>query len=267
MSRVVAIAGMGWLGLPLAQRLQLLGYKVKGSVTRLEKANDLQQKGFDVYAMTVTEDGIHGSIANLLSQVEVLVIMIPPGLRNNTGSDFVLKMTYFLEAVKLADVPKVILVSSTSVYGDAQGKVTEKDPPIPETQVGKQLLQVEQLFFNSGISTSIVRFGGLYGGSRQPVRYLAGRSELRGGNSPINLVHRDDCLQILSEIIKKDAFGQIFNAVMPTHQKKRDYYQKMALELGLDPPHFTEESSSETYKQVDSINLKEVLEYQFRHSI
>lgn len=268
MSKTVAIAGMGWLGLPLARQLETLGYKVKGSVTSEEKAARLRSTGYHALAVEVSESGVTGASQLLLADTDYLIIMIPPGLRKHTGADYVLKMSYFLSEIEKSEVKKVILVSSTSVYGDDQGKVSERDAPKPETQAGKQLRQVEQLFFTSEIiQTTIVRFGGLFGGSRQPVRYLAGRSELSNGDAPVNLIHRSDCIGILSEIIQQDAFGHIFNAVIPVHPKKRDYYVETARSLNLQPPTYSENDSEETFKQVDSVNIAKILRYKFRKSI
>ena len=268
MSKTIAIAGLGWLGKPFAIWLQTLGYKVKGSVTSLEKATALQQSDFDAYHLEVSETGVSGSVKAFLSEVDYLVIMIPPGLRRKTGANYVLKMTHFLAEIEKASIEKVILVSSTSVYGDSQENVTEKTHPIPVGQAGHQLLEVERLFFSSEkIQTSIVRFGGLIGGSRQPVRYLAGRENLLDGNAPVNLIHREDCIGILSEIIKQDAFGHLFNAVTPQHPKKKIYYTKKALELELDPPSFSAPEESEVFKQVDSENIDKILGYQFKHKL
>jgi nucleoside-diphosphate-sugar epimerase len=268
MSKTVAIAGMGWLGLPFARHLETLGYKVKGSVTSEEKAMKLRAGGFHAMVVEVSESGISGALSLLLADSDYLVIMIPPGLRKHTGADYVLKMSYFLSEIEQSDVKKVILVSSTSVYGDDQGIVNEKQLPKPETQAGKQLLQVEQLFFTSEIlNTTIVRFGGLFGGSRQPVRYLAGRSDLSNGDAPVNLIHRIDCIGILSEIIKQEAFGHIFNAVMPSHPKKRDYYIETAKALNLDPPSYALAAPEENYKQVDSINVAGILNYKFKKTL
>ncbi|WP_347373687.1 NAD(P)H-binding protein [Aequorivita sp. Q41] len=267
MNKTVAIAGLGWLGQPLAYHLATLGYIVKGSVTSVEKATLLQKNGFEAYRVEFSEMGIDGEINALLDNLEYLIIMIPPGLRKNTGADYVLKMTHFLEAIKKASVTKIILVSSTSVYDDAQGKVTEKDTPAPNTIAGKQLRQVEQLFSNSdAFQTTIVRFGGLLGGSRQPVKYLAGRKDLADGNAPVNLIDRKDCINILVAVLKKDAFGTIFNAVNPSHPKKADYYIEKAKALGLDPPTFAV-TSEEEFKQVDSENLPAILNYTFQYSI
>ena len=268
MSKVVGIAGLGWLGLPLAQHLLALGYLIKGSVTSREKATTLQVKGFDVYPLEISETGINGEPQAFLKGIDYLIIMIPPGLRRNTGADYVLKMAHFLTEIKKSTVKKIVLVSSTSVYDDSQGNVTEKDIPKPSAQAGKQLVQVEQLFFNSeGIKTSIVRFGGLFGGSRQPVRYLAGRENLNDGNAPVNLIHREDCIGILSEIIKQEAFGYVFNATSPEHPKKRIHYTKRAEALGLTPPHFYEETIGQVYKQVDSVNISKLLKYSFKNSL
>ena len=267
MNKTIAIAGLGWLGLPLAQQLKTLGFKVKGSVTTLDKAAQLQKNGFDAFAMTLSEEGVNGSVTAFLKNVTDLIIMIPPGLRRNTGSDYVLKMSHFLAEVEKSKVTNCIFVSSTSVYGDAQGNVTEKDLPKPENEAGRQLLQVEQLFFTSSCNTSIVRFGGLYGGSRQPARYLAGRTQLNGGAAPVNLIHRDDCIGILSEIIKQEAYGHIFNAVSPKHPTKATYYGQKTSDLGLEPPQFVETNDLESFKQVDSIHLSTYLSYSFSHSL
>ncbi|MBK5212720.1 MAG: NAD(P)H-binding protein [Flavobacteriaceae bacterium] len=268
MNKTIAIAGLGWLGQPLAYHLATLGYTVKGSVTSVEKATMLQKNGFEAFPVEISESGIEGEIKALLNQADCLILMIPPGIRKNTGADYVLKMVHLLEAIKKSSVSKIILVSSTSVYDDSQGKVTEKNKPRPKTIAGKQLRQVEELFFNSEeLQTTIVRFGGLIGGSRQPAKYLAGRKDLADGNAPVNLIHREDCIAILVEILKQDAFGKVFNAVNPKHPKKADYYIQKTKELGLEPPTFAESSMDEVYKQVDSENLKLILNYSFKTSI
>ena len=116
------------------------------------------------------------------------------------------------------------------------------------------------------IKLSIVRFGGLFGGNREPVRYLAGRTHLNDGNAPVNLIHREDCVEILTEIVKQDAFGFIFNAVIPSHPTKKEYYTQKAIELGLTPPHYSEDLAID-YKQVDSDNISSILSYTYRKLI
>lgn len=263
MNKKITIAGLGWLGKALATRLQLMGYTVKGSVTDAEKAKDLTRSNIAAYPVIISESGVSGLIETLLADTDVLLIMIPPGLRKNTGANYALKMAHFLHAIERSEVKKVILISSTSVYDDDQGEVTEKDAPQPTTNAGKQLYDVEQIFFNTtAFETTIVRFGGLFGGSRNPVRFLAGRKGLTNGDAPVNMIHRDDCIGILIAIIKQDAFGHVINAVSPNHPTKKEYYTKQAIELGLEPPEYSQEESL-TFKQVDSITVDSVLNYDF----
>lgn len=265
MTKTITIIGLGWLGQPLAQRFRNLGYNVKGSVSSLKKAALLQQHGFIAFPLEISENGIKGETKALLSNTYCLFIMIPPGLRRNTGADFVLKMANLLEEIKNSDVEKVVLVSSISVYDDSQGEVSEKDRPQPKTNSGKQLLQVEELFAHSeGLQTTVVRFGGLIGGTRQPVKYLTGRKDLVDGHAPVNLIHRDDCIHILLEIVNQDAFGKVFNAVNPHHPLKSAYYTHKAKELGLVPPTFAQTPSDAIFKQVDSENLPLILGYIFK---
>lgn len=259
----VTIAGLGWLGKPFAESLKIYGYNVKGSVTDPKKAAALSKSGLMAYPMVISEDGVSGMVETLLSNTDILVCMIPPGLRRNTGANYALKMAKFLEAIETSKIKKLILISSTSVYADHQGTVTEKDVPLPETEAGKQLYEVEQLFYNApNIECTVLRFGGLYGGSRNPVKFLAGRKDLANGDSPVNLIHREDCIGILLEIIQQDAFGHIINAVYPAHPLKKVYYVEEAKKLGLDPPKYSSKEEA-TYKQVESIIVPGILNYQF----
>lgn len=268
MNKNITIAGLGWLGQPFAASLIKQGYTVKGSVTDSKKAKALSTQGFEAYKVLLTETGTTGALSSFLKDTDVLAIMIPPGLRRNTGINYALKMAHFLHEIEASQINKVILVSSTAVYDDSQGVVTEKNLPNPQSNASKQLYDVEQIFFNAAsFECSIVRFGGLYGGNRNPVRFLAGRQGLNNGEAPVNLIHREDCIGILKAIIKQNAFGHIFNAVTPQHPTKKEYYTKQAAILGLEPPHYEMKSKEDMFKQVDSVNLKGVLDYEFLHSL
>ena len=112
-----------------------------------------------------------------------------------------------------------------------------------------------------------MRFGGLIGGARQPVKHLAGRIDLDGGNAPVNLIHKKDCIGIISSIIKQDAFGHIFNAVHPNHPKKKEYYTQKAKELDLIAPRYSESKDDMPNKQVDSIHIEAVIGYRFKEML
>ena len=148
-----------------------------------------------------------------------------------------------------------------------KGKSQRKTYPVPNPTRARQLYDVEQIFLNAAaFKTSIVRFGGLYGDNRNPVKFLAGRKDLSNGSAPVNLIHREDCIGILLAIIQQDAFGHIFNAVSPEHPTKQAYYHKQAELLNLQPPEYKEDISG-TFKQVDSEHLSKVLAYDFKKKL
>jgi len=170
-------------------------------------------------------------------------------------------------AIKKSSVKHVIFASSTAVYGEAEGTVTEKTKPAPNTASGVQLLECENLFLNDvQIQTTIIRFGGLIGPKRHPITMLSGRENLKGGNAPINLIHLDDCIGIIKSLIEHNHWNAILNAVYPQHPTKEEYYTKEALKRGLTPPNY-ESESNKTYKLIVTSSPFLVNNYDFLTSI
>lgn len=240
MIKKIGIIGCGWLGFPLAEALVAEGYIISGTTTSKEKLTRLRNKGIDPFQISISEQQIDGHISEFLDTASVLIINIPPGLRGKGPKEsYIDKITLLYEAVKKSTVEKVIFVSSTSVYGDVAGTVTEQTKPMPSTESGKQLLACENQFrTDTNLNTTIIRFGGLIGPGRHPITMLAGKENLSGGNAPINLIHLDDCIGIIKAIIEKEHWDHILNAVYPFHPTKKEYYTETALKRGLIPPQY-----------------------------
>ncbi len=259
--------GCGWLGLPLGTKLVKDGYTVNGTTTSENKLNILQKEGIAPFLISLSEEMIVGDISGFLADVEVLIINVPPKLRGGNQENYIKKMQLLLESVKAAKTKKVIFVSSTSVYGNIEGEVTEETIPQPSTESGKQLLASEYLFKNTPeLQTTIIRFGGLIGPDRHPVTMLSGRKGLKNGNHPVNLIHLDDCISILSLVIKNNWWGEIFNAVYPLHPAKKEYYHQIAAKKGMILPEYSK-TSLHPGKKIDSIRLLYVKKYIFTTSI
>ena len=92
MTNRIAIMGCGWLGLPLAKVLIADGYLINGSTTSKEKLGNLKDVGIHPFLISLTEDGIEGDIKGLLSNVDALVINVPPKLRGGHKENYVKKM-------------------------------------------------------------------------------------------------------------------------------------------------------------------------------
>lgn len=269
MNTSISILGTGWLGLPLAIRLQELGYLVKGSTTSEEKVPDLKIKNIKPYLLELTESGVEGNISEFLKNSTILIINIPPGLRKNPESNFVAKIQKIFPFIEISSVKKVLFISSTSVFADHENfpMITSKTSPDATNNSGKQLLEVEELLqSNSHFKTTILRFGGLYDERRHPASMLSKRSDIKNPLAPVNLIHRIDCLGIIQKIIEGNYWNQKFNAASPQHPSKYDYYSKVCREMGLSVPDYDHTVPSEG-KIIDASELMSRLSYSFQTAL
>lgn len=263
MNSTIGVMGCGWLGLPLASSLVQDGYTVYGSTTSKEKLAHLRQQDIVPFHIELSEDKIEGAISAFLRHLDVLVINIPPRLRGQNKENYVQKMQLLHLELKKTAVRKVIFVSSTSVYGAVVGEVTEDTIPQPITESGIQLLASENIFVNdTDLQTTLIRFGGLIGPNRHPVTMLAGRQNLTNGNTPINLIHLNDCIRIIRSILRNSWWGEIINGVYPEHPKKQKYYSLEAKKRGLQMPDYKVDNSKKG-KKVHSNVLLNVKKFDF----
>ena len=266
----ISILGCGWLGLPLAKSLLEKGHSVKGSTTSLEKITPLSNAGIDAFQIEITENNINGNISAFLGNSKILIIDIPPKLRGNQPENFVKKIENIIPYIGKSSIEKVLFISSTSVYPDLllehknQNIITEETNPQPNLENGKQLLEAEKLLqTNSNFKTTILRFGGLIGENRQPIRSLSGKTNLENLGAPVNLIHQNDCIGIIEAIIEKDIWNETFNASAPFHPTRKEYYTQKAIELNLPVPKF-ENSTVNFGKTISSAKVESVLEYNFQ---
>ncbi|MGH2666206.1 SDR family oxidoreductase [Flavobacterium sp.] len=259
----ISILGCGWLGLPLAEKLIAEGFSVNGSTTSTAKIPILESVGITAFLISAGEDEVHGNITDFLAESEILILDIPPKLRGEKKEDFVVKIKNLLPYIEKSGIKKVLFVSSISVYADENGTVTENTTPKPNTESGRQLLEVEKMLQNNpNFKATVLRFGGLIGANRNPVKYLAGKENLENPDAPINMIHLEDCIGIILRIIEKHSFGEIFNAVSPFHPSRSEFYIGKATEMNLALLTFASDKSS-VGKLVSSEKIEKVLKYSF----
>ena len=271
----VSILGCGWLGFPLAKKLIETGFEIKGSTTSESKLDLLQSHQIEPFLIALSENKINGNISDFLNDSEILIIDIPPGIRKDTetsaGKMFVNKIKTLLPFIENSNIEKVIFVSSTSVYGDSNliPIITEETSLHPDTESGKQLVEAENIFRNNrNFETTIIRFGGLIGEDRNPIKFISGKTNVINPIAPINFIHQEDCIGIICEILKKVHHGNVwnetFNSVTPYHPTRKEYYTQKAVALNLPIPIFNETEPS-IGKTVSCEKLKNVLGYNFKN--
>jgi nucleoside-diphosphate-sugar epimerase len=263
----IAILGCGWLGMPLAKALVQKGYAVKGSTTHDSKIDTIKSHGVEPYKIELESWKVLGKVEEFLANVEILIINVPPRLRDVIDvleESYDRKVSFLLAEAEKANIKKILFVSSTSVYGLTDGVVTEESPLNPNTVSSEQIVLLEKrITSNKNFTPTILRFSGLTGPDRHPGIFLAGKSNVLNPEAPINLIHIEDCIGIIEKIIEKEYWGKILNAATPYHPAKKDFYLKKTKELGLPSPRFNCTGTS-SGKEIDASKLMKELDYDFK---
>ncbi|NTU96661.1 MAG: SDR family oxidoreductase [Chlorobiaceae bacterium] len=261
----ISILGCGWLGLPLARDLVREGYRVRGSTTGESKLEQLRDAGVEPFIIRLDPEASGDDITDFL-QSDILLVDIPPARRDDILEYHIAQFSSLIDALSQSTVRSVLLVSSTSVYPACNREVVEEESAGPESLSGQVLLMVEEMMMSeTGFQTTVVRFGGLVGYDRNPAAYAGLLKETTDPDQPMNLIHRDDCVKIIMEIIRLGQWGEIFNACAPVHPLKGEYYRRAAEKSGLPLPSMAKAEIPCPYKIVNSDKLLKALHYVFLH--
>ncbi len=265
----ISIIGCGWFGFPLARTLIDNGYKVKGSTTSVDKLKILKEANIDGFLIRLQPEGISGNYKDFLSGSDTIVVNIPPGLRKNPDKDHVLEIQYLIKVIEEQGISNVIYISSTSVFKD-EGHfplIQHNSKPNGTSNSAQQLIAIERILQDHmAFNTTIIRFGGLIDAERHPAKYLSGRQNIQNPDAPINLIHKDDCIAIISKVIENNLWNLALNAASPQHPTKNNYYTAYCKQYNLPAPQFSFETKSKG-KIIDSSKLEQLLNYSFQHSL
>lgn len=262
----ISIIGCGWLGFSLAKHLIKSGAKIKGSTTSKSKIDVLKNEGIKPFLIQLTEKTISDSIIAFLAQSETLIINIPPGLRRNPEKNHVSEIKILIKAIEKSNIKNVLYISSISVYKNdfPFPTITNNDKANASTNNGKQLIEIEKLLKNNlNFKTTILRFSGLIDSERHPSKMLAGRKAILNADAPVNLIHKDDCIGIITKIIENNIWDVTLNAAFPFHPTKKEYYSEYCKTHNLIIPQFS--TSSSKGKIIDGSELAQLLNYEYKN--
>ncbi len=263
----VSIIGLGWLGMPLAVALSARGYQVVGSKTTLDGVEAARMSGIECYPLNFAPGVMlecDPDDLEILLNVDVLIITLP-ARRTAEGSELYFQSVQLLVDSALAhNVPRIVFTSSTSVYGEGKGTVRETSPLEPVTNAGIVLKELEEWFHNlPNTSVDVLRLAGLVGADRHPGRFLAGKTDVKGANHGVNLVHQDDVVSAIQLLLSLPRGGHTFNLCAPAHPVKQQFYPMLARQLGLPEPTFAPEPSDSAGKLVDGSRIVKELGFEY----
>jgi nucleoside-diphosphate-sugar epimerase len=263
----VAIIGLGWLGMPLAHSLIRQGIAVVGSKTTPDGVDAARMSGVNCFQLQLTPELIcdPDDLTQLMA-VDVLVITLPASRNADNGDQYFQAVQMLVDSALAAGIPRIIFTSSTSVYGETCGRIKESSPLQPVTFAGKTLMALELWLHKlPNTSVDILRLAGLVGNDRNPGRFLAGKTGVKGGAIGVNLVHQEDVISAIELLLNLPRGGHIYNLCAPLHPAKRDFYPACARVLQLIPPAFSAEEIEEAPREIDGSKICNELGFQYRY--
>lgn len=244
----VSILGCGWLGKPLAISFLEYGFKVKGSTTSEEKLAVLESDDIESFLVDITNFEEYG----VFLDTDILIIAIT--------SKEIDGFERLISQIQDSEIQKVIFISSTSVYKMANKVMTEEDAVLENS-----LTEIENLFQeNTFFETTIIRFSGLFGGERHPANWFKNGRKIPQPKGFVNMIHREDCIEIIHEVVAQNCWNEVFNACSNHHPTRREFYTIAKLSKDFEVPEF-EDNEVYEWKIISSKKLQRVLDYTFIH--
>jgi len=164
------------------------------------------------------------------------------------------RLQTFLKQLGGAVPRRIVLISTTGVYGDSGGEWIDENTPVnPQTDRALRRLSAEQSLQswakNTGCEYMILRVPGIYALDRLPLARLKKNlpviNEAKAGWT--NRIHADDLAQACKEAMDCEAINEIINVTDGHPSSMTDYFNQVADYAGLSrPPLISLEEAEKT---------------------
>jgi nucleoside-diphosphate-sugar epimerase len=236
------VVGCGYLGTRVATRWLAAGDRVFGITRSPARADALAALGITpvVYDVTTRPGSTQLHTLDALPPLDTVFWAVGFDRTSNTTHRdvHVDGLARLLDA--LAGSPRVILSSSTGVWGDEGGGiVTEETPTNPGREAGRVLVEAESLLQSHPKGPgAALRFAGLYGPDRLPRLddLKAGRPIAADPDSWLNLIHVDDAASVVCAVAAAATPRPLYVVSDGHPVLRRDWYGHLAAITGSPSP-------------------------------
>jgi len=231
------ILGCGYVGRHVAALEQDAGNDVLGVVRSDAGAETLRQHGI---AAALADLDAPASLAALPLSGSVIYYFAPPPPRGITDP----RMQAFVDTLDPAAPPaRVVLISTTGVYGNCAGAWIDEDTPLnPQADRAHRRADAENTLRQwgraCGVPVVVLRVPGIYGPGRLPEQRLReGRPVLRENESPYsNRIHVRDLARACFAAARRGRADRVYNIADGHPSTMTDYFNHVADALGLPRP-------------------------------
>lgn len=253
------VVGCGYLGERVARRWLERGDRVLAVTRRPERAAELAGLGIEPLVADVTDPGFAGPDRLPQAATVFWSVGFDRSVAASPRDVHVHGLARLLDG--LPGAPRVILSSSTGVWGDGDGqRVDETTPARPSREAGRVLLEAESLLHSHARGPGVVlRFAGLYGPGRLPrfADLRAGRPVAADPETWLNLIHVDDAADVVRLVAAASAPRSLYVVSDGRPILRREWYGRLAQLTGSPPPSWdaTAPRSRGADKRVDPSRL------------
>ena len=239
----ICISGCGDIGQRVAKRyldqasINASDISIYGLIRREEGKSALQSRGIKPIIAHLDRSDV---LDVLPTDDTLLFHFAPPPNNGKTDPRF----RHLLEACEKNGLPeKIILLSTTAVYGDCQGEWVDETTAVnPQTDRGRRRLDAENALSEWAekrrIPFVILRVSGIYGPGRLPIERLQqGLPILREDLAPYsNRIHQDDLAMVCVAAAERAPNGSVYNVCDGHPSTMSHYFKSIAAALGLPSP-------------------------------
>jgi nucleoside-diphosphate-sugar epimerase len=250
----VLIAGCGDVGSVLATTLLQDGHTVYGLKRDISTLPDgVQPIGADLLNPA--------TLVDLPAEIDCLVFMPTPASRDQAGYEAIFIQGWKNLWAGLKQAPaRVMLVSSTAVYGENHGGIVDEETrPDPTGFNGRILLKMEQLAGRCTDNLVVVRISGIYGPGRERLIRLAASDGFEVQQTPpyfTNRIHRDDAAAALKHLLEIESPKALYLATDDQPAPRYEVVEWLAKSQGSASPKGIVDENAGRGKRVSNRKLR-----------
>lgn len=230
----IAIIGCGHIGKLLAQQLLKKNISVTGYVSSDSSFSECKNRNISCEIIDLDKP---------LEDIELtgqrLIYLAPPPRSGKIDT----RITNFLNSIAKQAPEKFVLISTTGVYGDCQGKWIDESAPLkPNADRAFRRVdaeqQVQKFCQRLKIPLVILRVPGIYGPGKIPLaRIKSGQAIVNKQDSPFtNRIHANDLVSICERALLETEITGIYNATDGNPGTMYDYFVGIASAMDLPAP-------------------------------
>ncbi|MDO3381375.1 SDR family oxidoreductase [Gilvimarinus algae] len=141
----------------------------------------------------------------LASGYDYIVMTPTPTARTDEGYErgYLAPCRALVQALAASPAPKkVVMVSSTSVYGQNHGEwIDEQAEALPSKFNGRRILEAEALLADAGLPLTVLRLAGIYGPGRDRLLDSVRSARARASQAYTNRIHAEDAAGFIAYLL------------------------------------------------------------------